>query len=159
MELSKVIEMSNMYNISTEEYIVLYLIFLSQIDENDGLGRKELLQLYISNDRNYTNLPNIISSLKEKNLIDSKFNYVKGSIDPSNIPLKSSVIKQLFKHSNELGEELWSIYPDYSINDGKRFNWKNVGKKFDSLEDFYYFYGKQINHNPETHKEVIEILK
>ncbi len=30
------IEMSNAYNISTEEFIVLYMIFLSQIDENDG---------------------------------------------------------------------------------------------------------------------------
>ena len=35
------------YNISTEEFIVLYMIFLSQIDENDGLGRKELLQLLL----------------------------------------------------------------------------------------------------------------
>ena len=106
MELSKMIEMSNAYNISTEEFIVLYMIFLSQIDENDGLGRKELLQLYIQNDNNAETLEKTIQSLKDKNIIKKDFNYVKGKTNPSNIPLRQNIINQLFKHSGELGEEL-----------------------------------------------------
>ena len=62
------------------------------------------------------------------------------------------------KHSGELGEELWDAYPDYTISDGRRYSWKNIGKRFNSMEDFYYFYGKQINHNPEKHREVLDIL-
>ena len=159
MELSKMIEMSNAYNISTEEFIVLYMIFLSQIDENDGLGRKELLQLYMQNDNNAETLEKTIQSLKDKNIIKKDFNYVKGKTNPSNIPLRQNVINQLFKHSGELGEELWDAYPDYTISDGRRYSWKNIGKRFNSMEDFYYFYGKQINFNPEMHKEVLDILK
>ena len=67
------IEMSNAYNISTEEFIVLYMIFLSQIDENDGLGRKELLQLYVQNDNNAETLEKTIQSLKDKNIIKKEW--------------------------------------------------------------------------------------
>jgi hypothetical protein len=34
-----------------------------------------------------------------------------------------------------------------------------VSKKFDSLEDFYRFYGKQIKWDPKKHEHIIELVK
>lgn len=35
---------------------------------------------------------------------------------------------------------------------------RNIAKKFDSLEDFFRFYGKSIRHNPAEHEHVLECL-
>ena len=35
---------------------------------------------------------------------------------------------------------------------------RGISKKFDSLEDFYRFYGKTIGWNLEKHKEIIELI-
>lgn len=36
---------------------------------------------------------------------------------------------------------------------------RSVSKKFNSLEDFYRFYGKSINWNPQKHEQIIELVK
>jgi hypothetical protein len=35
---------------------------------------------------------------------------------------------------------------------------KNISKKFDSLDEFFFAYSSTIKHNPEKHKEIMEIL-
>jgi hypothetical protein len=36
---------------------------------------------------------------------------------------------------------------------------KDVSKKFDSLENFFFFYSVQIGHDPVKHEEILDILK
>lgn len=41
----------------------------------------------------------------------------------------------------------------------KLYSLKNISKKFYSLDEFYFYYSASIGHNPEKHKEVMEILR
>ena len=36
---------------------------------------------------------------------------------------------------------------------------RSVARKFDSLEDCYFKYGRAINWNPEKHNQIIELVK
>lgn len=36
---------------------------------------------------------------------------------------------------------------------------RDIAKRFSCLEEFCFFYSVQIGHNPEKHKEVMEILE
>ena len=161
MELKNMLDAMTMYNLDANEYLFLYLLFLAQIDENDGLGRSNLLFLWCQNDSNVKKINDLIESLKGKNIIKKDFVYVQGETDPSSIPINKSIVKSLFKHSPEMGEELWNIYPDNTTINGITYSWKNIcgkGSTFNSLDDFFYFYGKQINHNPILHKEIIDLI-
>lgn len=42
--------------------------------------------------------------------------------------------------------------------DGMMIAIRSVSKKFDSLEDFFRFYGKMISYNPELHNHIIESI-
>lgn len=58
-----------------------------------------------------------------------------------------------------MGQELFNEYPPFITINGKVFSLRNIAKKFYSLDDFYFYYSSNIGHNPEKHKEVMELLK
>jgi len=57
-----------------------------------------------------------------------------------------------------MGQELFDAYPPFVNIKGNYMTLKDVSKRFSSLDDFFFFYGTQIGHNPEKHKEVMDIL-
>ena len=71
----------------------------------------------------------------------------------------SEFVKDFYKCSFELGKELFEIYPMFGIINGETVGIRSVSKKFDSLEDFYRFYGKSIRWNPDKHKEILELVE
>ena len=73
MELKNMLDAMTMYNLDANEYLFLYLLFLAQIDENDGLGRSNLLFLWCQNDSNVKKINDLIESLKGKNIIKKDF--------------------------------------------------------------------------------------
>ena len=42
--------------------------------------------------------------------------------------------------------------------EGKVVGLRGISKKFDSLEDFYRFYGKAIKWDPKIHQRIIDLL-
>ena len=40
----------------------------------------------------------------------------------------------------------------------KLYSLKNISKKFYSLDEFYFYYSATIGHNPEKHREIMDIL-
>jgi hypothetical protein len=61
--------------------------------------------------------------------------------------------------SFEMGKELFEMYPMFGNIQGCVTSIRGVSKKFDSLEDFYRAYGKAIKWNPETHQEILDLIK
>jgi hypothetical protein len=41
----------------------------------------------------------------------------------------------------------------------KLYPLKNIAKKYNTLDEFFFAYSSAIKHNPETHKEVMKLLK
>ncbi|MBO7211831.1 MAG: hypothetical protein J6V44_12605 [Methanobrevibacter sp.] len=63
------------------------------------------------------------------------------------------------KNSGQMGKELFDAYEPFLRVNGKYVSLKNVAKKFYSLDEFFFFYSVQIGHNPDKHKEVMELLE
>ena len=63
------------------------------------------------------------------------------------------------KHSGILGRDLYNNYPMNVYINGVRYSLKNFAKKFNSEWEFFYFYAKMINFDPNEHERVIKILE
>ena len=57
-----------------------------------------------------------------------------------------------------MGKELFDSYPQFGNINGNLIPLRGVSKKFDSLEQAYFKYGKSIGFNPEKHKTIIELV-
>jgi hypothetical protein len=58
-----------------------------------------------------------------------------------------------------MGQELFDAYPPFMTNGSKLYPLKNIAKKYDTLDEFFFAYSSAIKHNPEKHKEVMELLE
>ena len=52
-----------------------------------------------------------------------------------------------------------SVPADYAMIDGNCVSISGVSKRFNSQEDAFNFYGREIRWNPETHNHIVEITK
>ncbi|MDD7757406.1 MAG: hypothetical protein PUJ51_23445 [Clostridiales bacterium] len=57
-----------------------------------------------------------------------------------------------------MGRELFNAYPSFININGKMLPLRDISKRFSSIDDFTFFYATQIGHNPEKHKEIMELL-
>jgi hypothetical protein len=78
---------------------------------------------------------------------------------PEDVEFNKNFIKNLYKASFDMGIELYNEYPQFTTINSCVVPIRGVAKKFNSLEDFYSFYGKTIRWNPEKHNEIIELIK
>mgnify|MGYP003606075160 CR=1 FL=1 len=79
--------------------------------------------------------------------------------DPDEIEFNQNFIKQYFKLTGELGQELMDAYPTTLYLNGKIVSLKNISKKFRDLQEFYFWYASTIGHSISKHREVLEILE
>ena len=140
------------YKLTADELLLIYLTFLARDEEG---GHNEFLHKWFTGGGS-ERLRSLFNSLKEKGFIHKS--YETTSYEPNEIEFNKTFIKSWTKNSLEMGQELLSAYPISIIINGQNMMLKDVSKRFASLDDFFFFYGTQIGHNPEKHKEVMEIL-
>lgn len=139
------------------ELFVMRLLFLA-ID-----GDSEPLRNYLSNINNGKTLfINVLQSLKDKKVILSSFKVpCEGeTLNFSNIPFNKNFTKMFIRESNELGKELFDLYPPFLMINGKNYSLKNFTKAgLYSFEDFCNFYAKAIKSSGTTHERIIQALE
>lgn len=81
------------------------------------------------------------------------------SFIPEDVEFNKNFLKQFFRASFEMGEELFEVYPQFLVINGISYNARRVSKKFDSLEDAFRNYAKNIKNDPIIHKNIIELIK
>lgn len=158
------------YGLTAEEWWIIKLLFLALYPED----RTEPLERYLKITGGLNS--NIIESLQEKGILKKfkvkkqhydldtlQFNYLKsddGKLHPD-IPFTANFIKSYLKHSGELGKELYLAYPRFIRINGSDVDIKNIttGGHFGSLEDFFFFYGKTIKWDAETHKQILYLVE
>jgi hypothetical protein len=84
---------------------------------------------------------------------------VGSAFNPLDVPINKNFIKDFYKCSFDIGKELFETYPQFGYIQGNPVGIRSVSKKFDSLEDFYRFYGKSIKWNPAKHQEILELVE
>ena len=152
MEINTILNLLITYDITAEELLVIYLTFLARDEE----GHPEYFSKWFSNGGN-TRLRSIFESLKEKGIILKDYN--PDTYDPNDIRFNKNFLKSWVKNSGEMGQELFDAYPAFLETPSKWYPLKNIAKKYDTLEQFFFAYSSAIKHNPETHKKVMELLE
>jgi hypothetical protein len=54
---------------------------------------------------------------------------------------------------------LFDEYPPFISHGNQLLPLKNIAKKFNTLDEFFFAYSSAIKHNPEKHQEVMELLR
>lgn len=142
------------YRLTPTELFTIRVILLAQ-DENstnylirynnllEGTFREELLKL------------------QNKGIILKSYKIPKvgEQFIPEDAEFNKNFIKQFYRASYEMGEELWNVYPQSCIVSGQVFNLKSISRKFDSPEEAFQKYAKYINNDPNLHNEVLKLIK
>ena len=145
------------YQITPTELFVLKIILLLQEDTQD----EEYLKRFLQISDNKECFRDTLQSLQNKGLILKSYKIPnKGEpFNPYDIAINKVLIKNMHKASFDLGQELMEVYPRYGMINGGMVPLHGVSKRFGSREDFFRFYSKIINWNPETHSKIIELIK
>ena len=140
------------YNLTPTELFTAKTILLAKEE-----GEYEWLQRLSK----VVNLRKVIETLQEKGIILKSWKLPKegSQLIVEDIPINQNFQKQFFRASFEMGEELFDVYPQTLIISGIAYNAKRVSKKFDSLEQAFSKYAKYIRNDPETHKEILELIE
>ena len=103
----------------------------------------------------------IIESLQEKGIILKSYKLPKeGTLFiPEDVQFNQNFLKKYYRSAFEMGEELFYNYPQSCIVNGSVFNLRSVSKRFDSLEQAFQKYAKNIRNNPELHQQIIDDIK
>ena len=144
------------YNLTPEEWLVTRLLILANVDEGNAGPLKRYLQIPGINSFRDT-----LIDLQKKGVIKQTYRIPKSGerFIPEDVDLNKVFMKQFYKCSGILGQELFLEYPEYIISGGVRYILNNITKNYNSLEELYYDYGRIIKFNPETHKEIMELLR
>lgn len=157
LNLEDEISILNRYKLTPNELMLIRTLLILQ-DENNEKLFKSYLEILRNNN---IQLREILVSLQEKEIILKQFKIPENGrqFDPHSIPFNKNFIKNLYKCSFELGKELFEEYPQFGNINGKLVGLKSVSRKFESLEDAYYKYGKIISWNIDRHNHIIELIK
>ena len=155
LELKQQLVFCEKYKIDANQLLLLEIILIAQ--EGDDA---ELVQLYFQSEAKGSLLEQLIR-LQEVGVILKSYKLPKKGerLDLFSIPINRNLVKDFYKCSFELGKELFEEYPQFGFINGNPVGIRSVSKKFDSLEDFYRFYGKTIRWKQETHDHIMELVK
>ena len=155
MSIDEQLNILEKYGLNPIELFIVNLIFLTQ----EGYEEPYLLR-YLKIPENKENFRPTLLKLQNKGIILKSYKIPeKGSkFDPLEIPLNQNFFKSFWKSSFELGKELFETYPMFTNINGYTVSLRSIAKKFNSLEDFYRFYGKSISWNLDKHKEIIDLI-
>lgn len=142
------------YNLTIEEYFITELLFLACEEERHPEYLVKYISLKTKND-----LLDILTSLKSKGIIKNKLPKAGNSFNPGIIDFNKVFLHNYKKYSNELGQDLMRHYPSIAVIQGREYNIQNYAKKFNSEEEFCYFYGKSIGWNETKHEEVVKLVE
>lgn len=157
LNLEDEIALMSKYRVTPTELMLLRTLLILQDEENEELFKSYIESLYECGIK----LREMLVSLQNKEMILKSYKIPKQgeSFDPYSIPVNKNFIKKLYKCSFELGKELFEVYPQFGSVQGNVVGLRSVSKKFNSLEDSYFRYGRMIGWNIERHNQIIELIK
>ena len=144
------------YVITPNELLLLEIILLAQEGE-----QPEIVYNYFNANVDARGLTRpMLERLQAVGIINKTYKIPqKGErLNIYDIPINKNVVKDFFKCSFEMGKELFENYPMFGLINGEPVGIRSVSKKFDSLEDFYRYYGKSISWKPEKHEYIMELV-
>jgi hypothetical protein len=125
-----------------ENYPEAYIIRYLNIPDNKKTFRDTLVSLQ--------NKGVILKSYKIPNAGDE--------FQPDEVEFNKNFDKTFCRSAFDMGKDLFDHYPMFGTINGNTVSLRGVSKKFDSLEDFFRFYGKEIKWDPDLHQEILDLI-
>ena|SRR5574344_186175 len=144
------------YSLSPNELFVLKALLIAQ----DGDETNYLAKYLEIPEEDRGDLRQVLLSLQNKGIILKSYVIpLKGQeFDPTKIEINKVVFKNVLKSSFDLGQSLFDSYPMFGNINGMCISLRGVSKKFDSLEDFFRFYGKTIKWDIKLHNHILDLI-
>ena len=144
------------YSINPSELLLLEILLLAQEGEQPEIVNNYFTSRMCARG----NTRELLSGLQNAGVITKAYKIPeKGSaFNPLDVPINKNLVKDFFKCSFEMGKELFENYPMFGLINGEPVGIRSVSKKFDSLEDFYRYYGKSISWKPDKHEYIMELV-
>lgn len=158
ISLDEDLEIMSRYKINANEFMLVKLLLLSQ----DHPDNDKYLDLYLKEcHADGTLSREFINLLVDRRIIVKTSPVVKktSGIFPEDFHFNEVFMKNFFKFSDQMGKEIWDLYPDYIIGSCRNFPAKNFSKRFKDLKELFLYYAKQIKNDPKKHEQVVESLK
>lgn len=158
MQLEEELSFIERYNLTPNEFLFVKMLFLAR----EGDEGKELVKRYFDiPETTRTNAIDLLTSLQDKQVITQEFKIpnVGGAFNPNKVTFNKNFEKSLYRSSFMMGKELFDIYPRSTVVNGIEYKLRRVSKKFSSLEQAFFHYGKYIGWNPDKHKQILELVE
>lgn len=156
MELDVILNIMSKWQLTADEVLLIYLTFIAQTENGDPEQHRIFFKRWYD-EGGKDRLKSLFISLKEKGII--KKNYNPDSYIPDEIEFNQNFIKQYYKLTGQLGQELVNHYPTFLNINGKDVSLKNISKRFKDFSDFYFYYASTIGHSLSKHQEILDILE
>lgn len=155
LTIEEELNMLDKYKLTPTELFVVKLLLIAQIE-----GEEDYIYRYVQIP-NKSSFREVLESLQSKGVILKSYKIPKSGekLIIEDIDFNKNFVKNIHRASFELGKELYENYPQTTYVKGQVFNLRRVSKKFNSLEDAFFKYGKYIRFDNELHNEVIELVK
>lgn len=139
------------YKIDSNELMCIKVILLAQDGEYE----------YLQNFAQICQLRLLLTTLQSKGVILKSYKLPKegSSFVPEDVQFNQNFLKKYYRSAYEMGEELFYTYPQSCVVNNQVFNLRSVSHKFNSLEDAFAKYAKQIKNNPDVHKEILDNIR
>lgn len=157
MRIEEELSFAERYSLTPNETLFVKMVFLA----SEGTDGKDYVKRYFALPETVrTNALDILHSLQQKHVITQEYKIPpKGGVfNPNEVTFNQNFRKAFFRSSFDMGKELFDHYPLSTIVNGMEFKLRRVSKKFNSLEQAFFHYGKYIGWNPEKHKHIIDLV-
>lgn len=150
-DLNTELILMSQYKIDSNELMCIKVILLAQDGEYE----------YLQNFAQVCQLRLLLTTLQSKGIILKSYKLPKegSSFVPEDVQFNQNFLKKYYRSAYEMGEELFYTYPQSCVVNNQVFNLRSVSHKFDSLEDAFAKYAKQIKNNPDVHKEILDNIR
>lgn len=150
-DLNTELILMNQYKLNPNELMCIKVILLAQDGEYE----------YLQNFAQVCQLRLLLTTLQSKGIILKSYKLPKegSSFVPEDVKFNQNFLKKYYRSAYEMGEELFYTYPQSCVVNNQVFNLRSISHKFNSLEDAFAKYAKQIKNNPDVHKEILDNIR
>ena len=131
------------YKLTQAQYLYLYFIHFKKYKLI-----VEYKEMFPANDNT------MLGNTQKQDLIDRGFIIELDNSGTAKSQRVGIEFEKLFIDSGFAGKEMWKLYPNTYMKDGKEHPSKEVDRLMFSVR-----YAIAINYSPDTHKEVMELVK
>ena len=141
------------YKLNPTELFVIKVILLAQ--DGDYTHLQQFNEIFNGQ------LRLVLESLQSKGIVIKAYKIPKeGTLFiPEDVQFNQNFLKKFYRSAFEMGEELFYTYPLSATVNGVMYNLRSFSKRFDSEQQAFQKYARNIKNNPELHQQILDDIR